>query len=371
MDWIPVNDLRRSWVARHEWNSIWNEVVKSGRYIHGTHHEQFEGELANYIGVSGVAGVASGTDALELALKAVGCKQGDAVVTVANAGGYSSIAINRIGADAIYADVDSKTLLMTVDSLLPVLNPQVKAVVVTHLYGNPAEMTPIIAHCQKLGIQVVEDCAQAIGARTPEGMVGSLGDVAAFSFYPTKNLGALGDGGAVASKHSEVLERVRRLRQYGWGAKYRVDLAGGVNSRLDELQAAVLRVGLAHLDDLNTARKLIIREYIAATDGGSLRIVCSSVPENSSAHLAVVHTQSRSQRKRLEKHLSESKIGFDRHYPTPDYDQKGLCPNLNPAISLPITRAACENVLTVPCFPDMSAEEVSRVCEALGSFREV
>jgi aminotransferase EvaB len=370
MDWIPVNDLRRSWAARHEWGPLWDEISKSGRYVHGSHHEQFERELAEYLGVLGVAGVASGTDALEIALKAVGCKQGDAVVTVANAGGYSSVAIKRMGAEAIYADVDSETLMMTVDSLEPALNPQVKAVVVTHLYGNSAHMYPIIELCQRRGIYVIEDCAQALGARTSEGMVGSLGDAAAFSFYPTKNLGALGDGGAVASKHSEVLTKALMLRQYGWGAKYRSDLAGGVNSRLDELQAAVLRVGLTHIDNLNADRKLIIREYIKAIDGGSLRIVCGSVPENSSAHLAVVQTRSSAHRERLEYHLNESRINFDRHYPTPDYDQVGLLSSPPSSVNLPNTEQACKAVLTVPCFPDMTADEISRVCDSLSSFRE-
>jgi len=231
---IPVNDLRRSWVVDcPEVRGAVARVIESGWYVHGPEHAAFETELARFLGVRHVAGVASGTDALVLSMLAAGCGFGSEVVTAANAGGYASGAASEIGARVVYCDVDPETLLVTRQTLERAIGPSTNAVVVTHLYGNVVDVRSIVALCRPRGIAVIEDCAQAIGGWDSTGQrVGSLGDVAAFSFYPTKNLGAVGDGGAVATSDDTIDARVRSLRQYGWSTKYRVAPAERAGSAL-------------------------------------------------------------------------------------------------------------------------------------------
>ncbi len=289
-------------------------------HIQGPEHGLFESELAAFLGVSHVVGVASGSDALVLALLAVDCGPGDEVVTAANAGGYASSAIARLGCDVSYAEVDSDSLLMTPYSVLDAIGPATPAVVVTHLYGNVAKVEEIVAVCRPQGIAVIEDCAQSLGALSQGRRVGTIGDVAAFSFYPTKNLGAAGDGGAVATADDDVAATVRSLRQYGWGPKYQVDRPDGINSRLDEVQAAILRVGLPGLDSANERRREIVGRYAEALTGRSVRLVSGVTPEFV-AHLAVVRADDRFG---LQASLAAVGVETDIHYPIPDHLQKGL-----------------------------------------------
>ena len=240
-------------------------MLDSGRYVHGPEHGAFEEELAAYLGVAHCAGVASGTDALELALAAFGCGPGDEVVTAANAGGYTTAAARRLGCAVRYADVDPTTLGLSAATVEAALTASTRAVVATHLYGLMCDVEGIVELCRGRDIAVVEDCAQAAGARRGGRRAGSLGDAAAFSFYPTKNLAAIGDGGAVSTGRSgsrraracaapvRLVERSTERRS-----------PGGWNSRLDELQAAVLRVGLAGLDERNERRREIVSRYADA-----------------------------------------------------------------------------------------------------------
>lgn len=362
---LPVNDLRRARAA--DTAAILDairRVVAGGWYVHGLEHAAFEAELAAMLGVRHVAGVASGTDALVLAMLAVGCGPDGEVVTAANAGGYAAGAAGQIGAPVVYCDVDPITLLATPRTVEAAIGSATRAVVVTHLYGNVAEIGAIVDLCRPKGIAVIEDCAQAIGGTDAGGRrVGSLGDASAFSFYPTKNLGAIGDGGAVATSSDSIAARVRSLRQYGWAAKYRIEEPSGRNSRLDELQAAVLRIGLAELDERNERRCTIAQRYGDACGAGHVRLVtgagCGTV-----AHLAVVRTP---QRVELRRALSDLGIGTDVHYPIPDHRQPGLAPPARLTDLTECERASSE-VLTVPCFPEMTDEEVERVAIALGAF---
>jgi aminotransferase EvaB len=260
--------------------------------------------------------------------------------------------------------VDPNTLLMTRQLLERAIGPDTKAVVVTHLYGNVADVASIVELCRPRGIAVIEDCAQAVGARYASGQrVGSLADAAAFSFYPTKNLGAAGDAGAVATNRDEVDARLRSLRQYGWEAKYSITLASGRNSRLDEIQAAVLRTGLPHLDDFNARRRTIASEYARACHSSAIRVVTGGACETV-AHLAVLRTPVR---KRLRHYLRLKGIETDVHYPVPDHRQLGLNPPAR-STSLPVTEVAAAEVVTVPCFPEMTDDEVHRVATAIGEF---
>lgn len=361
--WVPLNDLSRGLAAtRAELASLIEQVADSGWLVQGPQHAAFESELADYLGVDHALGVASGTDALELALRAVVPADRPVVVTAANCGGYTTTAARRAGLVVRYADVNATTHLLTADTLAPVLDASVGAVVVTHLYGRAADVASVRALCAPLGIKVVEDCAQALGARTPEGRVGSLADVAAFSFYPTKNLGAIGDGGAIATSSSGTADAVRELRQYGWRGKYTIARDGGRNSRLDELQAAVLRTRLPRLDSWNERRRAIIAAYAARA---STRItVLPTVGEGHAAHLAVVVSDDR---RALQAHLAEHLIRTDIHYPIPDHHQPAFAVEYA-GLSLPVTERLAETILSVPVFPELREDEVERVCQALERF---
>jgi dTDP-4-amino-4,6-dideoxygalactose transaminase len=362
---IPCNDLRRGWIAEsREVREAVERVLAGGWYVHGPEHDAFESELAQFLGVRHAAGVASGTDALCLAMLAVGCRAGSEIVTAANAGGYATCAAAQIGASVVYADVDASTMLVTAETLGRVIGPQTSAVVVTHLYGNVADVDSIVELCRPTGVRVIEDCAQAIGGTDGAGRrVGSLGDVAAFSFYPTKNLGAAGDGGAVASNDDQIDARVRSLRQYGWSTKYRVAESGGRNSRLDEIQASILRIGLRRVGELNERRRSIVRRYAEAAGGTRLSMVTGAGCETV-AHLAVLRSRARDD---VRSHLNGQGIDSDVHYPIPDNHQPGFRPPARPT-SLTETEAAAGEVLTVPCFPEMTDGEIDRVAGAIASF---
>ena len=355
---IPVSDPRRGFDAiGPEFGATIERVIGSGRYIHGPEHAAFEEELAAFLGVSHCAGVASGTDALELALAAVGCTLGDEVVTAANAGGYTTAAASRLGCPVRYADVDPTTLGLTAATVEPALTGATRAVVATHLYGLMCDVEGIVELCRGQGIAVVEDGAQAAGAGRGARRAGSFADAAALSFYPTKNLAAIGDGGAVVTGDAGIDERVRALRQYGWSEKYRAVVPGGWNSRLDELQAAVLRLGLAHLDGRNERRREIVSRYAEALPSHAGRFVRSD-GEDFVGHLAVIVAEDR---ERLAAALGAAGVGTDMHYPVADYDQ----PAWRTDIRLPVTDHAVAHVLTVPCFPELTDEEVAVVCGVL------
>jgi dTDP-3-amino-2,3,6-trideoxy-4-keto-D-glucose/dTDP-3-amino-3,4,6-trideoxy-alpha-D-glucose/dTDP-2,6-dideoxy-D-kanosamine transaminase len=361
---VPINDLSRGALGlRAELSAAFERFLESGRYVHGPEHAALESEFAAYLGVRHCIGVASGTDALQLALLAVGCEPGDEILTTANSGGYTAAAARRIACRPSFADVDPATLSLSVSTVEPALTAATRAVVVTHLYGLVGDVESIAALCRERGIAVVEDCAQSAGARRNGRRAGGSGDVSAFSFYPTKNLAALGDGGAVVTASEEIADRVRRLRQYGWDRKYDVTLSGGWNSRLDEFQAAVLRIRLPHLDAWNARRREIVRRYAEVLAPEAGRFVAHD-GEDYVAHLAVVLAE---HRERLRASLDRAGIGTDVHYPTADHRQPAWAGQYA-GLSLPVTEYAVEHVLTLPCFPELTDEEVERVCEVLSGF---
>jgi dTDP-3-amino-2,3,6-trideoxy-4-keto-D-glucose/dTDP-3-amino-3,4,6-trideoxy-alpha-D-glucose/dTDP-2,6-dideoxy-D-kanosamine transaminase len=341
-----------------------NRVMASGRLVLGEEVRSFESEFAQYLSVAECVGVANGTDALELALKAVGVTQGDKVATVANAGGYTSTAMMACGAMAHFMDVDQATQLVTLSAVLGAMAAGVKAVVVTHLYGLMVpEIEQIAAACSAHNVFLIEDCAQAHGANLGGKYAGTFGHAAAFSFYPTKNLGALGDGGAVVSGSADIAARVRSLRQYGWSEKYAITQGPGKNSRLDEVQAAFLRVLLPGLVSSNARRRDIARKYddsiihpriIKPVMGG----------ENYVAHLYVIRVDGRDS---LRSHLAAHDVGSDIHYPIPDHKQSYLRQH-HAEVALPITEKLAAEVLTIPCFPEMPDEHVARVIDAVNSW---
>jgi len=354
---IPFNDLaRHNGPLREELERAMQAVTGAGWYILGPQVRAFEEEFAEYCGGGQAVGVANGTDALEIALRALGVGPGDRVAAAANAGGYATCAILAAGAQPWLVEIEPRTMLMDARALAEAV-PHVRAVVVTHLYGRMAEMPAILEAAR--GVPVIEDCAQAHGARLEGVHAGLWGAAGCFSFYPTKNLGALGDGGAVLSRDAGLAGRVRALRQYGWSSKYR-SAAAGRNSRLDELQAAVLRVKLPYLDGWNERRRAVTRLYGQLLAGVPLELPPACGAE-AVAHLYVVRTPAR---EALRRRLEAAGIGSDVHYPVPDHRQEMACGQPWAAVSLPVTERCAGEVLTLPCFPELTDEEVRGVAAA-------
>lgn len=338
-------------------------VLESGRFVLGPAVAAFEDAFARYCGIDHAVGVGNGSDALELALRAIGVGQGSTVVTVANAGGYATTAIRACGARARYVDIDADTLLIDPAQLDSTLAERPAAVVVTHLYGRLAPIERIVADCAERGVAVIEDCAQAHGAERGGRRAGSFGQIGCFSFYPTKNLGALGDGGALVTGDAALAERVRALRQYGWSAKYRVDIDLGRNSRLDELQAAILSAKLPGLDHDNQRRREIARAFDRGIRNPQVRLLAGRHDSDDVTHLYVLRS---TRRESLRAHLAACGIDSDVHYPTPDHAQPAWREATPP--SLPATESAAGEILSLPCHPALTDEEVARVIDAVRAF---
>ena len=364
MTTIPLNDLSRLIQSyQNELQLAFQRVLFSSYFILGPECRAFESEFASYCGVKACIGVANGTDALELALRALGIDSGDHVATVANAGGYSTTAIRALTAMPCYVEIDPQTMLLSPDALEATAQQmKLKAVIVTHLYGQMADMPRLLAIARQQGISVIEDCAQAHGAVLNGKRAGTWGDAAAFSFYPTKNLGALGDGGAVVTNLEEVAVTIRELRQYGWRQKYKSERPGGRNSRLDEMQAAFLRALLPALDQRNERRREIMARYQQR-----LKDLPLQLPLPDPSHVGHLFVIRHSQRDRLRHELQNLGIGTDIHYPLPDYLQPSASSWLTTPPSLPYTEQCARTVLSLPCFPELSDHEVDAVCQAVSA----
>ncbi|RZO08821.1 DegT/DnrJ/EryC1/StrS family aminotransferase [Pseudomonas moorei] len=337
-------------------------VLDSHWYVLGNEVKLFEEEFASYVGVNHCISVANGSDALELALRGLGVEPGHRVVTVANAGFYGSTAIHAVGAKPEYIDIDPATLTLCPRALAAVIESKPAAIIVTHLYGQLANIEEIVQIASAAGLPVLEDCAQSHGARRNRKKAGSFGTIACFSFYPTKNLGALGDGGAVVTDDSVLAARTRQLRQYGWSQKYQVVIPGGRNSRLDEMQAAILRTKLPHLDTWNEQRRSIAKRYNTAFANLDMQLPCST-GDDYVAHLYVVRVKNRID---FSAALKEKMISTDFHYPIADHHQPAYA--VDQAHSLAVTELACETVISLPCFPGLTDEEVGRVIDAVTAY---
>ena len=361
---VPLNDLKRQSEAfAEELPAVLARVAASGWYVMGRELETFERLFAEYCGTAHCVGVANGTDALELALRAVGVQPGDDVITVANAGMYASTAIRVVGATPAFVDIVPATQLLDPERLPEAIGRSTKAVIATHLYGRMVDLPAVLEIAGRAGVPVIEDAAQAHGARRDGARAGARAAIGCFSFYPTKNLGALGDAGALVTQDAAIARRLRQLRQYGWATKYVAEVAGGRNSRLDELQAAVLAMKLPHLDRWNRRRREIAEAYSRGiTHPGIWTAICSG--EDYVAHLYVVRARNRDA---LRAHLQARGVTTDVHYPVPDHAQ---LPFVRPGgdAGLEETERAAAEVLTLPCFPEITAEEVDRVVAACNAW---
>jgi len=351
---------------RQEVMTAVTRVLDSGWYILGDEVAAFEQEFARHFNFAAAVGVANGTDGITLALRSLGVGPGDRVATVSHTAVATVAAIEMAGASPVFVDITSDSYTMDPTSLLRTLkagNP-VKAVIAVHLYGHPADVPAIVEIAHQFDVRVIEDCAQAHGAQLDAHFVGSMADAATFSFYPTKNLGAFGDGGMVVSGNPELLQRVRTLREYGWGQRY-ISRVPGINSRLDELQAAILRVRLPYLDAGNQRRAAIAGVYDAGLADAGLLLPTRRPGATHVYHQYVVR---HSERDRFRARLKEKRIGTNIHYPVPVHCQPayaGRC-GADPE-GLATTEAIASEILSLPMYPELTDDMVANIVDTARS----
>jgi dTDP-4-amino-4,6-dideoxygalactose transaminase len=362
---IPIpqcNPLSNYRAHKAEIDSAIGVVLDRGQYVLGENVSALEKEFAAYVGVSHAVGVASGTDAITIALLSAGIGRGDEVITVSHTATATVAAIERAGALPVLVDIDPAAFTIDAGEIESAITPATKAVLPVHLYGRvAARMDEIIAIAQKHGLLIIEDCAQAHGASSGAGRAGAIGDVGAFSFYPTKNLGALGDAGMVVTDNAGFAERARNLRQYGWQERYVSEFAG-MNSRLDEIQAAVLRVKLPSLDRENDCRRSIARTY----DEVLSPLGCSPVhvPVNES-HVYHQYVISVDNRDAVREQLLQKGILTAIHYPVPVHRQPAYEGRLRCIGSLQATDRVAQRILSLPLFPELRLEEAFFAAESV------
>ncbi len=336
-------------------------VMESGWYILGPEVEAFEAEWADWCGASHAVGLANGLDALTLALRALEIGPGDEVIVPSNTYIATWLAVSAVGARPIPVEPDPATHNIDASLISAALSERTRAIIPVHLYGQPADMDSILALARTHKLAVIEDAAQAHGAQYKGRRIGSHGDVVCWSFYPGKNLGALGDGGAVTTNRADLADRIRLLRNYGSHEKY-VNEEPGVNSRLDPIQAAVLRVKLHALEDWTDRRRKIAHRYIAELAGSGL--ILPGVPEwaDPAWHLFVIRTTERSQ---IQAQLAQTEIGTLIHYPIPPHMQKAYSGMKLTPDALPVARRLAGEVLSLPIGPHLSNEALDRVMASL------
>ncbi|MDQ6893396.1 MAG: DegT/DnrJ/EryC1/StrS family aminotransferase [Acidobacteriota bacterium] len=339
-------------------------VLRSGRFILGTEVEAFERELAAFLGVRFVVACGNGTDAIALMLTAAGAKPGDEVLVPANACVPVAAGVRLAGADLRFCDVDPATLTMDAASAARAIAPQTRFVLTVHLYGGVADVDGLAELARTRGLTLLEDCAQSHGASFRGRPTGTFGLAAAFSFYPTKNLGAYGDGGAVATDDAAVAERLRRVRQYGWTTRDRAEVEGR-NSRLDELQAAILRAKLPALENANARRRVIARRYDDAFPGTPVTTLAAREGSVPAAHLYPIRI---ARRDALRSGLESRGIETAVHYPLPLHLQPAYAFVGGRPGDFPVSESACETILSLPLRPSLSDADVDAVA---GAVREV
>ena len=336
-------------------------VLAGGHYILGPEVEAFEAEFADYLGVDHSVGVANGTDAIALALRSLGLSQGDEVITVSHTAVATVAAIEMAGCTPVLVDVEPGYLTLDPAKLDEVLTDRTRAVVAVHLYGQPADLDRIQEFCARTRVALIEDVSQAHGSRWRGRRTGSFGHVSTFSCYPTKNLGAIGDAGIVATDDGNIAARLRRLRQYGWVTR-NDSLEAGVNSRLDELQAAILRVKLRHLDADNAARRAIADRYTSALTGTQIQPPSTRAAAEHVFHLYVVET---ADREALRESLAQRGVGSAVHYPLAVHQQSAYASRIRTSSSMAVTEEAGQRILSLPMFPELPESDIAHVVTTL------
>lgn len=365
MDNIPFLNMKEPYVElRAELDAAYHRVMESGWYILGKEVESFEEEFAAYCGVKHCIGVGNGLEALHLILRAYDICPGDEVIVPANTYIATWLAVSYAGALPVPVEPDERTYNLDPERIEAAITSKTKAILVVHLYGQTAEMDAINTIARKYGIKVIEDAAQAHGARYRKRKAGSLGDAAGWSFYPGKNLGALGDAGAVTTDDEELADKIRTLRNYGSKVKYH-NLVKGYNSRLDEFQAAFLRVKLKYLEEWNARRSHLADLYCEMLQNTGLVLPLVPAHMQPAWHLFVVRSRERNP---LQQYLQANGIGTLIHYPVPPHLQPAYHELGFPAGSFPISEQIHNEVLSLPMGPHLSTAELERVIDVIHSF---
>jgi len=362
---IPFGELKSQFFGiESEIRAAIDEVLDKAWYIHGEQCKAFEAEFAAYTGTEYAVGVASGTEAIQLALMATGVGPGDAVITAANTCVPTAAAISATGATPVLVDVDPVTMTMDPDKIEAAITPRTRAIVPVHLYGHPCDVDAILAVAEAHGVPVIEDCAQAHGTEYTGRCCGTFGAAGAFSFYPSKNLGAYGDGGAITTNDGALAEKLRILRNYGEERRY-YHSCKGINSRLDEIQAAILRVKLRHLDEWNAARRERAAKYLELLKDVPLVLPHEAAWGRHNYHLFVVRSPHRDD---LQTHLKKQGIATFLHYPVPIHLQEAYADLHQDRGAFPETEKTCDEVLSLPMYAELPFDHIKRVAKAIHDF---
>ncbi|HSB27987.1 MAG TPA: DegT/DnrJ/EryC1/StrS family aminotransferase [Pyrinomonadaceae bacterium] len=359
---IPLVDLFAQYQSiKPEVDLAIQNVINQSGFVGGNEVRAFEQEFAEYCEVSACVGVGNGTDAIYLALRALGIGKGDEVITVSHTFISTSESITQTGATPVFIDVKEDTMLMNPELIEEAITPRTRAIIPVHLYGQTCEMDAILDIAARRGLKVIEDAAQAHGARWKGSRAGSMGDLATFSFYPGKNLGAYGDAGAVVSNDAQLIETVRLLANHGSSNKYTHQVEG-MNSRLDSLQAAILRIKLRRLDQWNAQRRQHANFYLHALASSQLITVKAHADAEPVWHLFVVRTK---EREEIQRRLAAEGISTGIHYPTPLHLQPAYSYLAVPPGTLPVTEQIAAEILSLPMYPELGPDQLEAVVKTL------
>jgi dTDP-4-amino-4,6-dideoxygalactose transaminase len=364
---VPFQDFSRQHNSvGDELNEAFGRVRQREWYILGPEVEAFEEEFARYIGVKYAVGVANGTEAIQIAIMALGIESGKEVITTGNTAVPTATAIRSAGFTPVFSEIGEKDWNLDPFQLESALTSRTAAIIPVHLYGNPARIDAVIEYAKSKKLFIVEDCAQSHGAEIGGKKTGSLGDIAAFSFYPSKNLGALGDGGMITTNARDLYERCKLLRNYGQSERNR-HTDWGINSRLDDIQAAFLRVKLKKLDEWNGMRREAVELYAKLLAGVPVNIQqCNG---KNVYHLMVIRLPEDVKREFFIGYLAESGVSTAIHYPMPIYHQESF-KHFAPQKPLPLTEKHCGSVVSLPIFPFITGEEIEYICTIINKFFE-
>ncbi|MHA1665395.1 MAG: DegT/DnrJ/EryC1/StrS family aminotransferase [Candidatus Njordarchaeales archaeon] len=359
---IKIVDFKREFQEiGEEIKEAVNRVLDSGWYILGNEVKNFEKEFSDYIGTKYGVGVSSGTDAIMISLMGLGIAQGDEVITVSHTSIATASAISLTGAKPIFVDIKEDTMLMDVNKVESKISNRTKAIVPVHLYGHPVDMNPLIEISEKYDIPIVEDCAQAHGAEYKNKKVGSIGKLGAFSFYPTKNLGAYGDAGMIVTSDENLYRRLIMLRQYGWEERDK-SVMKGVNSRLGEIQAAILRVKLKYLDKWNEKRRENAKLYNELLEDAD---ILTPVEKEYAKHVYHQYVVRSKRRDALKEYLQKREIQAQIHYLFPVHKQEPY----KTSSKFPITEKICNHILSLPIHPFLKEDEIKKICNTMRSIK--
>ncbi|MCD4666589.1 DegT/DnrJ/EryC1/StrS family aminotransferase [archaeon] len=361
---IPVSDLKRQYLKfKEEFDKSIHDVLDSSWFILGNKVKEFEKNFAKYVGVKYAIGVANGTEALQLGLFALDVKRGDEVITVSNTTTPTVIAISNVGAKPVFVDINEESYNIDINKIEEKITNKTKAIMPVHIYGQSADLDPIKKIARKYGLKIIEDCAQAHGTLYKGKKIGSIGDLGAFSFYPSKNLGAYGDAGLITTNNRQLAKKIFMLRNYGKRNRYESYIIG-FNSRLDEIQASLLNTKLKYLNTWNVVRRKIAKEY-----DKNLKNVITPKEMFYGKHIYHLYVIRSKKRDKLRNYLKKNGVGSQIHYPVPVhlqpcYDYLNIKKG-----SLPITEKFCNEILSIPLYPELTKEEVEKVINTINNFK--